>query len=46
MFEAITNRSKFLEMGVNARNYYINKATPIHMAQGFIDAINYALAHK
>ena len=38
-----TNSDKYIEMGAQAKSYYENNATPQHMAQGAIDAINYVL---
>lgn len=35
---------KYIEMGYRAKQYYDNNATPSHMAQGFIDAINFVLS--
>lgn len=32
---------KYLVMGNNAREYYLNRASPTIMAQGFIDAVQY-----
>jgi glycosyltransferase involved in cell wall biosynthesis len=32
-----------LEMGLNAKNYYLTRRTPQHMANGFIDAVNFVL---
>ena len=40
---AYLNKTTYFEMGLNAKNYYLNNATTKHMAKGFIDAINYAL---
>ena len=36
---------KFREMSKNAREYYLNNASPEKMARGVLDAINYALKH-
>ena len=37
------NRDKYLKMGENAKFFYNMERTPQHMAQGFIDALNYTL---
>ena len=39
----MTHPSKYVEMGVKAKSYYDHHATPAHMAQGAIDAIDYVL---
>lgn len=36
---------KFCEMSKNAREYYVNNASPAKMARGVLDAIEYALKH-
>ena len=41
MLETATNRDKYLEMGRNAMAYYQGNATIKHMAQGFINAVNF-----
>lgn len=43
MLDAVDNPDKYLNMGKNARDYYLNNATPKHMAQGVVDAINYVM---
>ena len=43
--DTITNPNKYEIMCQNARNYYLNNATPEKMAQGALDAISYALSH-
>lgn len=40
-----TEPERFREMSSNAREYYINNASPQKMARGVLDAINYALKH-
>lgn len=45
MKDAIEHPSKYVEMGRKAKDYYDNAATPYHMAQGAIDAIEYVLKH-
>ena len=35
------NREKYIEMGQNAKNYYIEKTKPIDMANGLLKAINF-----
>lgn len=37
------NKSKFLEMGAKAQEYYNTHCTPENMVKGFVDAINYAI---
>lgn len=44
LVDAIDYPSTYVEMGVRAKNYYDNNATPRHMAQGAMDAINYVLS--
>lgn len=43
--KAISAPNELIQMGKNARNYYLKYATPEIMAQGFLDAITYALKH-
>lgn len=45
ILDAITNREKYIDMGIAAKEYYDTYATIGHMAQGAIDAIEYALNH-
>lgn len=45
MSEAISNRSKYLEMGRNAKEYYDNNATIYHKAKGATDAFEFVLSH-
>ena len=39
---AFLNKQEYIEMGRNAKEYYISNATPKHMVNGFIEAINYS----
>lgn len=41
--DAYKNPELYIDMGINAQKYYNDNATVRHMAQGFIDAINYVL---
>lgn len=41
--DASKDRDKYVKMGERAKCYYENFATPKHMAQGVIDAINFVL---
>ena len=41
--DAYKNPDSYITMGINAQKYYTSNATTRHMAQGFIDAINYVL---
>lgn len=43
LVDAINNPSKYVEMGVKAKHYYDNNATPKHMAQGVTNAIEFTL---
>ena len=36
------NKQEYIEMGRNAKEYYMSNATPKHMVNGFIEAINYS----
>lgn len=45
MVDAIKNRDKYINMGKRAMEYYYNHATVKHMAQGAINAIEFALNH-
>lgn len=42
--DIIQKPDKYASIGATARNYYVNHATPRHQAQGFIDALHYALS--
>lgn len=44
--EATNNPDKYKMMGLRAKQYYDNNATPNHMAQGVIDAINFVLSRS
>ena len=46
LVDAINNQQKYIEMGQMAKNYYDNNATIRHMANGAIQAFNYALSRK
>lgn len=39
---AFLNKNEHIEMGRNAKQYYISNATPKHMVNGFIEAINFS----
>lgn len=41
--DAIKNPVKYVEMGIRAKAYYDNNATPSHMAQGVMQAIDYVV---
>ena len=43
MLDAVNNASKYIEMGMRAKDYYNNYATVKHMAQGAMDAFKFAL---
>lgn len=43
LVDATNNSSKYEKMSDNARNYYLEEASPENMAKGVLDAINYAL---
>ena len=43
ILDAASSPEKYVKLGVNAKAYYDNTATPKHMAQGAIDAINFVL---
>lgn len=43
LIDAMNNPDKYVEMGRKAKMYYEQNATIVHMAQGAIDAFNYAL---
>ncbi len=44
--DALLNSDVYLAMGERAKEYYDNNATPKMMAQGVIDAVDFALANK
>lgn len=44
MYDAVSNPTKYIEMGKEARSYYENYATPEIMAQGAINAINFVMS--
>jgi len=46
ILDIANNPQKYIEMGKNAQNYYIQKRTPNMMAQGFIDSVNYVVKNK
>lgn len=37
------NPDRYLQMGIKAREYYVENRTVKHMVQGFLDAINYVM---
>lgn len=43
MLDTVNNASKYIEMGMNAKDYYDNYATVKHMAQGAMDAFKFVL---
>lgn len=43
LIDAANNPQKYVEMGFKAKVYYDNHATVRHMAQGAMDAFDYAL---
>ena len=44
LVDAIEHPSKYVEMGRRAKDYYDNNATPLHMANGAIRAIECAMS--
>ncbi len=44
IIDAVSNPQKYIEMGMRAKEYYDNMASPIHMAQGALDAIRFVLS--
>lgn len=45
LIDAAQNQQKYVDMGVKAKNYYDHHATINHMAQGAVDAFEFALEH-
>lgn len=45
LIEAGSKPEKYIEMGLKAKDYYYNHATINHMAQGAMDAFEYALKY-
>ena len=43
--DAIQSPQRYIDMGLEAKHYYENNATISHMANGAIQAFNYALSH-
>ena len=43
LIDTMNNPSKYIEMGLNAKTYYNNNATPKHMADAAIEAIKFVL---
>jgi hypothetical protein len=41
--DSYKNPAFYIKMGKMAKEYYLSNATPNHMAQGFFNAINYAI---
>lgn len=46
MVDAVSNYSKYLDMGRNAKEYYDNCATVYHKAKGAMDAFEYVLRNS
>lgn len=46
IIEIAQEPEKYINLGNNARDYYINYRTPEIMVQGFLDAINYVTQHN
>jgi glycosyltransferase involved in cell wall biosynthesis len=46
LLEVVRNPEKFKKMSANAREHYLNNATPEKMAQGALDAINFVIQNK
>lgn len=44
--DAILHRNKYIQIGINARDYYNNNATIEIMVRNIRDALEYALKHK
>lgn len=46
LIDAFSNPRKYIMMGERAREYYNRNATPRHMAQGILDAVEYAIKNN
>lgn len=46
LIDAAHNQQNYVDMGIKAKNYYDHHATINHMAQGAMDAFEYALKNK
>jgi len=46
LVDSCLNPEKYLQIGQNAKEYYINNRTPQHMVSGFESAISYVLSTK
>lgn len=44
ILDIAVNREKYIEMGSNARSFYMQERSPENMAKGFIDAVSYVLS--